>query len=48
MKVTAIISSPSKQGNTAQLAQQVIQGAKDNGAEITTIYLPEPDMYMHM
>lgn len=36
-KVVAFIASPRKNGNTATLVNQVIQGARDNGAK-TTIF----------
>jgi multimeric flavodoxin WrbA len=41
MKVTAIIGSPHKNGNTAVLAREVLRGLKDNGIETEEIFLPD-------
>lgn len=41
MKVTGIVTSPRKNGNTALLVDKVIEGAKKSGAEVEIIYLPE-------
>lgn len=39
MKITAVLGSPSKDGNTSVLAREVLRGAADGGAEIDEIFL---------
>jgi len=39
MKVCGLIGSPNKKGNVDLLASQVLEGAKNRGAEIEKIYL---------
>lgn len=41
MKITAVMGSPTKNGNTCVLAREVMRGAKDSGAEIEEIFLAE-------
>ncbi|MFP4016779.1 MAG: flavodoxin family protein [Halanaerobiales bacterium] len=41
MKITAVLGSPSKDGNTGVLAREVLKGAKDSGADIEEIFLAE-------
>jgi multimeric flavodoxin WrbA len=41
MKVTLVLGSPSKNGNTGVLAREVMRGAKDSGADIEEIFLAE-------
>jgi multimeric flavodoxin WrbA len=39
MKITAIYGSPRRQGNTSQLLQSAVAGARSAGAEVTEIVL---------
>lgn len=39
MKVTAVLGSPSKNGNTCIMAREVLRGARDAGAETEEIFL---------
>ena len=39
MKILAIYGSPRRKGNTAQLLKKAVQGARDEGAEVTEILL---------
>lgn len=41
MKVTLVLGSPTKNGNTCVLAREVLRGVKDFGAEIEEIFLAE-------
>ena len=41
MKVTAILSSPSRNGNTAVLAREAMMGAMEGGAECEEIFLAD-------
>lgn len=41
MKVTAIVGSPRRNGNSARLVQEVLEGAKEAGAEVAVHYLGE-------
>ncbi len=41
MKITAVMGSPTKNGNTCVLAREVLRGAKDTGAETEEIFLAE-------
>jgi multimeric flavodoxin WrbA len=41
IKIVGIISSPHKYGNSAKLTQNVLMGAKEMGADIEEIYLPD-------
>ncbi len=41
MIITAVIGSPHKNGNTAVLTREVLKGARDKGAEIREIFLPD-------
>lgn len=44
MKVLGIYGSPRKAGNTDQLLDKVLEGAKSAGAEISSIYARDLDM----
>ena len=41
MKITVLMGSPTKNGNTCVLAREVVRGAKDCGAETEEIFLAE-------
>ncbi len=41
MKITAVMGSPTKDGNTCVLAREVLRGAADAGAEVDEIFLAE-------
>ena len=41
MKITALLSSPSRNGNTAVLARAALEAAAEAGAETEEIYLPD-------
>jgi multimeric flavodoxin WrbA len=41
MKITAVLGSPFKDGNTCVLAREVLRGAQDAGAEGSEIFLAE-------
>jgi multimeric flavodoxin WrbA len=43
-KVLVVMGSPRKNGNSATLAQNVIAGAKNNGAEVDSYYLHGMDI----
>lgn len=39
MKVTAVLGSPTRNGNTCVLAREVLRGAQEAGAEVSEIFL---------
>ena len=39
MKITAVLGSPNRDGNTARLVQKALDGARDRGAEVELIHL---------
>ena len=41
MKVTAIVGSPRRRGNSAKLVEAVLEGARESGAEASVHYLGE-------
>jgi multimeric flavodoxin WrbA len=41
MKVTAIVGSPRRKGNSAKLVESVLEGARESGAETSIHYLGE-------
>jgi multimeric flavodoxin WrbA len=41
MKITGVISSSNREGNSATLVREALRGAAESGAEIREIYLPE-------
>ena len=41
MKITAVLGSPTGDGNTCILARKVLSGAEDFGAEVEEIFLAE-------
>lgn len=41
MLITAVLGSPSRDGNTCVLAREILRGAKDAGAEVDEIFLAE-------
>ncbi len=41
MKITAVMGSPTKDGNTCVLAREVLRGAADAGAAVDEIFLAE-------
>jgi multimeric flavodoxin WrbA len=41
MKVTAIVGNPRRKGQSARLVEEIVEGAKENGAEIVVYYLGE-------
>ncbi len=41
MKVTAIVGSPRRKGNSAKLVEEILEGAKERGAEVSIHYLGE-------
>ena len=41
MKIIGVISSPSRYGNTAVLVSEALKSAKEKGAEIEEIFLPD-------
>lgn len=43
-KIIAFLGSPRKNGATAKVMEQVIEGAKSEGAEIITYYLNDPEI----
>lgn len=43
-KIIAFLGSPRKNGTTAKVMEQVIEGAKSEGAEIITYYLNDPEI----
>ena len=42
MKITGIISSMNRNGNSATLLRNALNGAADSGADVEEIYLPDP------
>lgn len=43
-KIIAFLGSPRKNGTTAKVMEQVMEGAKSEGAEIITYYLNDPEI----
>jgi len=41
MKVTAIVGSPRRTGNSAKLVETILEGARESGAEVSIHYLGE-------
>lgn len=44
MKVIGFVGSPQKDGNTDQLIQKILDGARDAGAEVKIVYLNDLDI----
>ena len=44
MKIIGVTSSPKRNGNTATLLRQVLKGARQKGAEVEEIFLPDYDI----
>lgn len=44
MKVTAIVGSPRRKGNSAKLVEEILEGAKEKGAEVAVHYLGEKNI----
>ena len=44
MNIIGVISSSNRNGNTATLTREALSGARDSGAVVTEIYLPEHDI----
>ena len=44
MKIIGVISSPSRDGNTATLVREALQAASTQGAEVEEIFLPEHNL----
>ncbi len=43
-KIVVILGSPRKKGNSSTLAESLINGAKESGAEVKTFFLQEMDI----
>ena len=44
MKVTAIVGSPRKTGNSAKLVNTILEGAKESGADVSIHYLGDKNI----
>ncbi|MFP4364396.1 MAG: flavodoxin family protein [Spirochaetia bacterium] len=44
MKITAVIGSPNRKGNTAALTEYALEGAEEMGAETELLFLKDYDI----